>query len=108
VIATASVSNYDLVKSVGAEAVFDYKDPDVASKIRAHVDDMEQAADCISRQDTARQVGECLSSKKGGRVAVILPVRTDEESEMRKDVEYVISWTYDLMGQVGSEVMFVY
>ena len=34
VLATASPHNHDYVKSLGAKYVFDYKDPDVVSKIR--------------------------------------------------------------------------
>jgi NADPH:quinone reductase-like Zn-dependent oxidoreductase len=102
VIATASSSSHDLVKSLGAEAVFDYKDPSVVDKIRAHAGGaLELAADCVSQQDTAKLVGESLSSEKGGRVAVILPVKGGEENGMRKDVEYGFTTVYQLIGQVS-------
>jgi NADPH:quinone reductase-like Zn-dependent oxidoreductase len=101
VVATASSSNHNLLKSFGAEAVFDYKDPSVVDKIRAHVNDaLELSADCVSQLDTAKLVGECLSSEKGGRVSVILPVKGGEGSGMRKDVEYVFTMVYDIIGQV--------
>jgi hypothetical protein len=34
VVTTASPKNHDLVKSFGADAVFDYRDPDVVQKIK--------------------------------------------------------------------------
>ena len=34
VIATASPKNNDLIKSLGADFVFDYRDPDVVQKIK--------------------------------------------------------------------------
>jgi NADPH:quinone reductase-like Zn-dependent oxidoreductase len=34
-VTTASPHNHALLKGLGADAVFDYKDPDVSTKIRA-------------------------------------------------------------------------
>jgi NADPH:quinone reductase-like Zn-dependent oxidoreductase len=34
VVSTASPKNFDLVKSLGADAVFDYRDSDVVKKIK--------------------------------------------------------------------------
>lgn len=34
VVSTASPKNHELVKSFGADEVFDYRDPEVAEKIR--------------------------------------------------------------------------
>jgi NADPH:quinone reductase-like Zn-dependent oxidoreductase len=39
VVTTASLHNFELVKSLGASAVFDYKDPDVSTKIQGWVKD---------------------------------------------------------------------
>jgi NADPH:quinone reductase-like Zn-dependent oxidoreductase len=39
VVTTASPKNFDLVKSRGADAVFDYRDPECAAKIRAYTKD---------------------------------------------------------------------
>jgi len=39
VVTTASPHNFDLVKSLGASAVFDYKDPDVSTKVQGWIKD---------------------------------------------------------------------
>jgi len=41
VVTTASPHNFELVKSLGASAVFDYKDPDVSMKIQEWVKDQK-------------------------------------------------------------------
>lgn len=53
VITTASPRNHELLKSLGADAVFDYKDPDVSQKIKDWVKEngyegIEKAYDTIS------------------------------------------------------------
>jgi NADPH:quinone reductase-like Zn-dependent oxidoreductase len=100
VIATASPFNHDLVKSLGASVVFDYKDPEVVSKIKAETGGaLELAVDCVSIQNTAKLIGESLSDK-GGRVAVILPIKTDKEGGLRPEVGYIFSTAYLLFGKV--------
>jgi NADPH:quinone reductase-like Zn-dependent oxidoreductase len=39
VVTTASPHNFELVKSLGASAVFDYKDPNVSTKIQEWIKD---------------------------------------------------------------------
>ena len=60
---TASRRNFALVKSRGADAVFDYNDPDCGAKIRAFTDDrLRHALDCISVASSYRICAEALSS----------------------------------------------
>jgi NADPH:quinone reductase-like Zn-dependent oxidoreductase len=64
VIATCSPSSADLVKSRGADHIFDYKDPECGAKIRTLTnDDMHKALDCVGGDDSIRICGEALSSK---------------------------------------------
>lgn len=55
-ISTASPHNHELVKSRGADVVFDYKDPEVSEKIRKWVEEkgykegVQKAFDTISEQ----------------------------------------------------------
>lgn len=94
-IATASPANHALVKNLGAEAVFDYKDPGVSSKIKQYTNGkLEYAVDCISEGSTPTQICGCLA-EKGGKVAVILPVKGELP---RSDVRFIHSLAYTLLG----------
>ncbi|KAI9738804.1 MAG: hypothetical protein M1834_008311 [Cirrosporium novae-zelandiae] len=53
VITTCSPRNFDLVKSLGATAVFDYNDPSCGSKINAYTHNtLQHVFDCISLPNT--------------------------------------------------------
>jgi len=62
VIATASNKNFDLVKSFGAEHVFDYTSPDVVEQIQKYTSGkLHYAYDTISSDQTYKQVFDSLS-----------------------------------------------
>ena len=72
-IATCSEQNFGFVKSLGAEAVFDYKDPDCAKHIRDYcADQLKIVLDTIATPNTVKICSEALSSK-GGRYCGLLP-----------------------------------
>ncbi|BFZ64103.1 hypothetical protein YB2330_005241 [Saitoella coloradoensis] len=72
VISTASAHNHDLVISLGAAKVFDYKDPEVVSKIQDSVSGGEWvgAFDAISEGGSVEKSAEVI---KTGKVATTLP-----------------------------------
>lgn len=73
VVTTASSGNFDLVKGLGADVVFDYRDEGVVEKIRAATDNrLDIALDTISGGKTPVQVTGAIGDE-GGRVAIILP-----------------------------------
>lgn len=77
VITTASPSNSDYLKSLGAEAVFDYRSPTVADEIRKYTDNnLKLAWDCTGQG--AKISAKSLSSTSGGKYATIIPVPRDE------------------------------
>ncbi|KAK5054512.1 hypothetical protein LTR84_001403 [Exophiala bonariae] len=62
VISTSSPSNFALVKSFGADEVFDYSDPDCASKIKDYLNGKPRLAwDCISLEGSAKICADVLS-----------------------------------------------
>ncbi|KAK0387439.1 hypothetical protein NLU13_5751 [Sarocladium strictum] len=76
VIATASPSNSDYLKSLGAEAVFDYKSPTAGEDIRAYTKNtLKLAWDCTGLG--AKISAKALSSD-GGKYACIIPVDRDD------------------------------
>ncbi|TFY67673.1 hypothetical protein EVG20_g3863 [Dentipellis fragilis] len=72
VIATTSPKNFDLIKSLGADEVFDYHDPEVAKKIKASTGgNLKYAVDNISDKGSSQIISEALSDE-GGKVASLL------------------------------------
>ena len=73
VLTTASSKNFDLVKGLGADEVFDYRDEGVVEKIRVATGNaLDIAIDTISEGKTPAQVTGAIRDK-GGKVAIILP-----------------------------------
>ncbi|CAG5184534.1 uncharacterized protein ALTATR162_LOCUS10957 [Alternaria atra] len=73
VIATSSARNVDLVRSFGADDVFDYSDPDCASKIRVHTaNSLRFALDCITTPETTQLCYHALG-RTGGRYVSLDP-----------------------------------
>jgi NADPH:quinone reductase-like Zn-dependent oxidoreductase len=72
VLATCSSHNFDLVKQLGAEAVFDYRDPASAQAIREYTKDgLKLVLDTISLADTAKYCDEAISSQGGDYTALL-------------------------------------
>jgi NADPH:quinone reductase-like Zn-dependent oxidoreductase len=95
VLTTASPKNFGLVKGLGADSVFDYRDEDVVQKIRAAAGNaLEIALDTISEGKTPEQVTSAIGDK-GGKVAIILPYESP-----RPDVKVVFSMLPDLLKRV--------
>lgn len=92
VIAVCSPHNNDLVKSLGADAVFDYKDPECASKIREHTkDSLKHAFDCISEGSSPTICANAISSK-GGVISFLLPAQSPRDDvEDRHTLGYTIA-----------------
>ena len=73
VVTTASSKNFDLLKGLGADEVFDYRDEGVVEKIRAATGNaLYYAVDAVSEGKTPAQVTGAIGDK-GGKVAAILP-----------------------------------
>ncbi|TDL20448.1 GroES-like protein [Rickenella mellea] len=74
VITTASKSNHEYVKSLGAKHVFDYHDSNVVDQIRkVSGDSLSLAYDTISTTQTAKQCISSITSPTGGTVASLDP-----------------------------------
>jgi NADPH:quinone reductase-like Zn-dependent oxidoreductase len=90
VITTCSARSFDHVKSLGASAAFDYKDPECAKKIREHTqDNLTKVFDTISK-DSSPQISAAAISSKGGKISCTLPYPEDLG---RKDIEVSMVFT---------------
>jgi NADPH:quinone reductase-like Zn-dependent oxidoreductase len=71
VVTTASPHNFDLVKSYGAEAAFDYKSETVVKDITTRYPHLTRAMDCISEEPS---ISNCVSAlaASGGKVVILL------------------------------------
>jgi len=95
VLTTASPKNFDLVRGLGADEVFDYRDEGVVEKIRAAAGNaLDIAIDTVSEGKTAEQVTGAIGNK-GGKVAIILPYQSP-----RPDVKVIMSMLPDLLKRV--------
>ncbi|KAA1477014.1 GroES-like protein [Dentipellis sp. KUC8613] len=94
VFATASPKHFDLVKSLGADEVFDYHDPEVAKKIKAATGGkLKHAVDAISENGTPAIVAAALSDE-GGVISVTLPY-----PETRAGVTAIPICAYNMLGK---------
>jgi NADPH:quinone reductase-like Zn-dependent oxidoreductase len=73
VIATCSERNFDLVRSYGADAVFNHASPTAAADIKAHTrNGLRLALDCITTPDTTRLCYAAIG-RSGGRYVALDP-----------------------------------
>lgn len=93
VIATASTSNHSLLRSLGADSVFDYRSPNWIEDVKkASGGGIDFAVDCISEDKTTGLISQCFmegeSAGAGGekRIAVIRAAAWDKSS-VRADVQ---------------------
>lgn len=90
VLATCSSRNFDLVKSLGADAVFDYKSPTCADDIQKHCEGLNMVWDCVGGQGIASAL-----CKSGGKYVMINPV--EHPFAQGVSAEFVLG--YDAWGE---------
>ena len=83
-VATASERNWPLLKSLGVEATFDYKDPNCSTLIREYTDNkLKLALDCISEGESPKICEQAISCE-GGTITYLL--KSAHEIQSRTDV----------------------
>ncbi|KAA1477028.1 GroES-like protein [Dentipellis sp. KUC8613] len=94
VVATASPKNFDLVKSLGADEVFDYHDPEVGKKIKAATGGkLKHAVDNIFENGSPQIISDALSDE-GGKIASLSPYESP-----RPGVTVLSTVAYHILGK---------
>jgi NADPH:quinone reductase-like Zn-dependent oxidoreductase len=99
VITTSSPKHFDRLKELGADLCFDYRDPEVVTKVREMTGrKLKYAADCMSEEETLKLVNDCMGDE-GGVISAILS-GTSEGLHLKKGVTVKASIVYNLLGEV--------
>ncbi|KAI0313386.1 chaperonin 10-like protein [Amylostereum chailletii] len=98
VLTTASPANHAALRALGADAVFDYRDPEVVQKIK----DAAGTEGVFAALDTAAEAGSTdltidAIGAQGGPVIVLLPP-SDASKARRADVSVEYTLAYTLLG----------
>ncbi|GAB1207121.1 hypothetical protein APSETT445_005829 [Aspergillus pseudonomiae] len=104
VITTCSPHNFDLVRALAADAVFDYKDSQAAAEIRRYTNNnLKLVFDCISLDSTAKFCDDAISTT-GGEYAALLPVSIDRanvKSRLRGHRRGIQDRRHGISGKAG-------
>ncbi|KAI0835712.1 GroES-like protein [Hypoxylon sp. FL0890] len=89
-ITTCSPRNFSLVKSYGAETVFDYNDPNSAEEIRKHTKNaLDYALDCFCGGNSMQYCYKAIG-RAGGRYTTLEPYPEGHATRKRVKPEYIL------------------
>lgn len=98
VIATASPHNFEYLKSLGADAVFDYKSSTCAKDIKEYTKDtLKYVVDCIS-EGTSPDIAVAAMSSSGGIYTTLLPIPNEKVQAINSKVENKGTLAYTAFG----------
>ncbi|PTB46105.1 hypothetical protein M441DRAFT_126557 [Trichoderma asperellum CBS 433.97] len=98
VITTASPRNFDYLKSLGADAVFDYNSPTVVGDIIAAAGgELALVWDCISEASSVK-ISAAAISPKGGKLGLLLPPNIDDIHAINPNIEAGVTMAYSVFG----------
>ncbi|KAH9221606.1 chaperonin 10-like protein [Leptodontidium sp. 2 PMI_412] len=99
VAVTCSPRNFDYVKSLGADAAFDYSSPTCAQDIQEWSSGkISHAFDCISEGDSIKITVSAMSPS-GGVYSSLLPVPADQVKGFNEKVESKSTLAYTAVGE---------
>ncbi|KAF6517890.1 hypothetical protein HZS61_001968 [Fusarium oxysporum f. sp. conglutinans] len=103
VISTASKLNHNLVKSVGATTVLDYKSPTIVQDVVSVLSDRELVGifDAISEPESMRPVSEILDQVGSHKVGLVVPPTI----ELSKNFIPTLSLAFEILNNDESKVL---
>lgn len=97
VVTTASPENFELVRSRGADAVFDYHDPECARLIKEYTkEQLYYVLDCVSTESSYKLIAQSLPETPTKPVQVVTLLPTD--AWPRKDISATAILAYTSLG----------
>ncbi|GIZ38404.1 hypothetical protein CKM354_000182100 [Cercospora kikuchii] len=105
VLTTCSPHNNDFVKSLGADAVYNYRDADCGKQINRDTNDsLKLIWDTISLEASAKICAEALSSdSKDARYGTILPVKLPGRTDVTTTFTFMYTIFNDPFTKAGRE-----
>lgn len=99
VIVTCSPRNFEYVKSLGADAAYDYNSPSCSKDIKEYTkDQIKHVFDCISDVNSTKICVEAMSSA-GGVYSTLQPVEQKTVTGINKNVESKSTLGYTVVGE---------
>jgi len=96
VATTASQKKWDLMKSLGAEVVVDYKDPDAAKKLKEGTNDsIQYGLDCISEKGSIQTAQQAFRPSGGHLITILFDLRNLPRPEVKTES----TLTYVVLGE---------
>ncbi|KAF2871289.1 putative zinc-binding oxidoreductase ToxD [Massariosphaeria phaeospora] len=100
IISTSSPRNFDLVKSYGADIVFDYSSPTCAADIHKLTNNtLYHAFDIISKPASAQLCADTLSTNSTAQQPLYSPLLAGPEPFPRDDVTSTFTFAYTCNGE---------
>ncbi|KAI7780488.1 Trans-enoyl reductase lepG [Diaporthe eres] len=93
IVTTASPHSFDLVRSYGADVIFDYHGPQVVENVVKVYPNISVALDCFSAGKST-DVCDAIIAGQGGEVVVLLPTAKSKN----EGVEHELIMSYTLFG----------
>lgn len=107
VITTASPRNHEMLKELGADDLYDYRDETTPQKIAAKYPNLSKALDCISENGTQQLCVKSLGAEDGDIVVLLKPDK--EAINLRKgQINIIHTLVYTALGRPFSYGRAVY
>jgi NADPH:quinone reductase-like Zn-dependent oxidoreductase len=98
VVTTASPDNFELVRSRGADTVFDYHDADCARLVKEYTkSELYYVLDCVSTESSYKLIANALPETPRKPVQVVTLLPTD--AWPRKDISATAILAYTSLGK---------
>lgn len=101
IVTVASKKHEAQLKTYGADEVFDYHDADVIEQIKKKYPDLQIVVDCVSNENTIKQVYKCATESKSATIVQLthLSIKDIPEEDRRDNKTIIGSMLYLATGE---------
>lgn len=91
IVAIASPKHHEMLRSLGADAVFDYRSPSLVKDVKALGKEIRRSLDCYSEGNSSATAAACMA---GGRLVRTLPPSMMSGSVPKEiETDWILSYT---------------